>query len=261
MACGKEIPTKGIWILWSTIRTSDHNVGHFIDINFDLSLIIKLVCTLVVWLHIRAGMSRSVANTTLKALQLILTTVLYLIEVTLCSSGITVKLSGIKLPHNVHIANWLHFSKPKIIQTACYLSCFTLYSHPISWRYVWKASPRSRVCNTLLWKKKNTSKGHKWIPQCLYTIQSFDSWLTFFLFHHIIVDSLPKSFDRQTTHPLAAYSADMTNVQDSSAWRDLLGIFHSLFYLMFRIYINWFNPLTNKIAGMIMVKSEFLNRY
>jgi len=205
--------------------------------------------------------SRSVANTTLKALQLILTTILYLIEVTLCSSEITVKLSGIKLPHDVRTAYRLHFSEPEIIRTACCPSCFTLYSRPIPWRCVWKASPRSRVCNTLLWKKKNTSKGPKWIPQCLYTTQSFDSWLSFFLSRHIIVDSLQKSFDRRTTHPPAAYGADMTDIQDSPAWRDLLGIFQSPFHLMFGIYIDWFNPLTNKIAGMIIFESEFLNRY
>jgi len=137
----------------------------------------KLVCTLVVWLHIRAGMSRSVANTTLKALQLIIATTLYLIEVALCSSGITIKLSGVKLPHDIHTAYRLNFREPEIIQTACCPSCFTLYSHPISWKCTWKASPRSKVCNTLLWKKKNILKGPKWVPQCLYTTQSFDSWL------------------------------------------------------------------------------------
>ena len=212
----------------------------------------KLVCTLVVWLHIRAGMSCSVANTTLKALQLIIATTLYLIEVALCASGITIKLSGVKLPRDIRTAYRLNFREPEIIRTACCPSCFTLYSRPIPWKCTWKASPRSKVCNTLLWKKKNTSKGPKWVPQCLYTTQSFDSWLQFFLSRRIIVDSLQKSFDRRTTHPPAGYGADMTDVQDSPAWRDLLGIFQSPFHLMFGIYIDWFNPLTNKIAGTII---------
>ena len=87
----------------------------------------------------------------------------------------------------------------------------------------------------------------------MYTTQSFDSWLRFFLSRRIIVDSLQESFHRRTNHPPAAYGADMTDVQDSLAWRDLLGVFQSPFHLMFGIYIDWFNPLTNKIAGMILV--------
>ncbi|KAF8058789.1 hypothetical protein FPV67DRAFT_518341 [Lyophyllum atratum] len=61
------------------------------EIDFPVALIVKMVCVLVTWLHIRAGMSRSVANTILRAVQLIISTTLYLIEVSLSSSGVYVK--------------------------------------------------------------------------------------------------------------------------------------------------------------------------
>ena len=223
------------------------------DIAVPITLFVKMVCTLVVWLHIRAGVSRSVANTTLKALQLIFSSTLYLVEVALCSSGINVKLSKIQLPHDVRTAYRLHFTKPEITRTACCPSCFSLYPSPnIPWKCVWKSSKLSKPCNTQLWKTQNTSKGLKWIPRSLYTTQSFDSWLQFFLSRQIIVDSLEESFQRRTNHPPPAFGADMTDVQDSPAWRDLHGFFQSPLHLVFSLYIDWFNPLTNKIAGILL---------
>jgi len=57
-----------------------------------------MICVLIVWLHIRAGVSRSVANRILHAIQLILSTTLHLIEAALSSSGINISLSKIVLP-------------------------------------------------------------------------------------------------------------------------------------------------------------------
>ena len=94
------------------------------------------------------------------------------------------------------------------------------------------------------------------VPRRLYTTQSFDSWLSFFLSRQIIEDALDESF-RRRGHSTAALGGDMHDVHDSPAWRDLTGLFSTAHHLVFGIYIDWFNPFTNKIAGM----SEIFQRY
>jgi hypothetical protein len=212
---------------------------------------VKLISVLVIWLHLRAGVSRSVANTILRAIQFLISTTLQLIEVALSSSGINIKLSKIEIPRDVRTAYKHHFSEPDIIRTACCPTCFTLYSQPIPWKCEWKESSRSRPCNTQLWKYQNTRKGPKLVPQRLYTTQSFDSWLHFFLSRQVIEDGLIECFHRRLNHP-AAFGTDMHDVQDSPAWRDLTGIFSTPYHLVFGIYIDWFNPFTNKIAGKLL---------
>lgn len=222
--------------------------GH-IAIDFSVAPIAKMVCILVAWLHIRAGVSRSLANLILQALQVILSTTLHLIQVALKSSGVNVKLSAFELPRDVRTAYQLHFTEPKIIRTACCPQCFSLIPQPIPWRCQWKASPRSRPCNTELWKSQNTPNGPKWVPRRLFTTQSFDSWLQLFLSQKIIEDSLIETFNRRMNHPPAAFGAEMTDIQDSPAWGDLHGFMQSPYHLTFGIYVDWFNPFTNKIAG------------
>lgn len=205
-----------------------------------------MISVLVVWLHIRAGMSRSVANRVLRAAQLILFTTFTLIEVALLSSGFNVKLPTIKIPRDVRTAYQLHFTEPDIIRTACCPKCFFQFPSPVPWRCQWKASPRSRPCNTELWKIQNTRKGPKWVPHCLFTTQSFDSWLRLFLSRQIIDESLKETFRQRTNRP---FGTDMHDIQDSPGWRDLYGFLQSPHHLVFGIYVDWFNPFSNKIAG------------
>ncbi|EDR02599.1 uncharacterized protein LACBIDRAFT_308244 [Laccaria bicolor S238N-H82] len=200
-----------------------------LDVLISTGMIIKMVCVLVVWLHLRAGVSRSAANTILQAFQFIISTMIQLIEAALCSYGINIKLPEFKLPHDLCSAYGQTFPEPDIIRTACCPSCFALYSAPIPLKCQWKESPRSCACNTDLWKSQNTSRGPKLVPRQLYTTQSFDSWLSFFLSRQIIEDALDESF--------------------CPAWRDLTGLFSTARHLVFGIYIDWFNPFTNKIAG------------
>lgn len=50
----------------------------------------------------------------------------------------------------------------------------------------------------------------------------------------------------------------MTDIQDSPAWSDLHGFLQSPYHLSFGIYVDWFNPFTNKTAGKLMVSVVFL---
>ena len=191
------------------------------------------------------------ANTILQAIQFIISATLQLVEVALFSSGINIKLSTFEIPRDVRTAYKHHFSEPDIIQTACCPTCFTLYSQPIPWKCEWKESSRSRSCSTQLWKYQNTRKGPKLVPKCLYTTQSFNSWLHFFLSRQVIEDALIECFHQNMNHPVA-FGADMHDVQDSPAWRDLTGHFSTPYHLVFGIYIDWFNPFNNKIAGKLL---------
>jgi hypothetical protein len=49
----------------------------------------------------------------------------------------------------------------------------------------------------------------------------------------------------------------MNDVHDSPTWSDLTGLFSTACYLVFGLYIDWFNSFTNKIAGM----SEIFQHY
>ncbi|RDB18249.1 hypothetical protein Hypma_000606 [Hypsizygus marmoreus] len=140
------------------------------EINFSVAVIVKMVCILVGWLHIRAGVSRSTANTILRAIQLIFLTTIHLIEVALLLSGVNAKLSDIKIPRDVRTAYRLHYS-------------------------------------------------------------------------------LRETFHRRMNHPPAGFGATMGDIQDSPAWGDLYGFQQTPYHLVFGIYIDWFNPFTNKIAG------------
>lgn len=209
-----------------------------------------MVCIFVVWLHIKAHVSRSVANRALQGIQLILSTMLHLVQASLALSGIHVQLPDITIPKDVRTAYGTYSVDPEIIRTACCPRCFTLYSQPIPWKCQWKESPRSRACNTELWTTQNTQKGPKSIPKCLYSTQSFDSWLHFFLSRQVVEDNLEKTFQQRLDHPVA-FGANMHDIQDSPAWRDLYGGFQSSRNLVFGIYIDWFNPFSNKMAGML----------
>ena len=85
------------------------------------------------------------------------------------------------------------------------------------------------------------------VPARLYTTQTLESWIQYFLSRSDIEDALHATFHRPAVPP----GAEMRDVQDSPAWRDLYPFWsRSPYHLVFSIYLDWFNPLTNKIAGM-----------
>jgi len=195
---------------------------------------------------------------TLQAIHLIISTTLQIVKAILFSSGINIKLSNIKIPRDIHTAYTHHFTEPDIIPTACCPTCFSLYSSPIPYKCQWKESPRSRPCNTDLWKRKNTPKGPKMVPWHLYTTQSFDSWIHFFLSRPIIIDSLKETAWQCMNNP-PAFGAEMRDIQDSPAWCDVTGHLFNPHRLVFGLYVNWFNPYINKVAGkpIISISHKF----
>lgn len=86
------------------------------ELVIDTSFIINLCCTLVVWLHLKAGVSRDTANTILKVIQLILSTTFDILQVALKSNlGVNIKLPVIQIPRDIRTAYHISSSEPDII--------------------------------------------------------------------------------------------------------------------------------------------------
>jgi len=73
-------------------------------------------------------------------------------------------------------------------------------------------------------------------------MQNFESWLNSFLSRSGIEDIIDKSYAHQP-------SDTMQTIWDSPAWRSLGTFSITPGNLTFSYYIDWFNPLKNKIAG------------
>ncbi|KAE9390228.1 hypothetical protein BT96DRAFT_946277 [Gymnopus androsaceus JB14] len=74
----------------------------------DTSSIVNLCCTLVIWLNLKAGVSRETANIILKAIHFILSTIFNFLQVALALNGIHIKLPEIQIPHDLHTAYHIH---------------------------------------------------------------------------------------------------------------------------------------------------------
>jgi hypothetical protein len=89
-----------------------------------------------------------------------------------------------------------------------------------------------------------TANGPHATPKRRFYTQSLREWLKFFLSRPGIEDLIDQSY-RHTPNPHF-----MGCLWDSPAWQDLPGHFSTTpGNLTFSIYIDWFNPFTNKIAG------------
>ncbi|KAJ6523267.1 hypothetical protein DFH09DRAFT_1096760 [Mycena vulgaris] len=63
-----------------------------------------------------------------------------------------------------------------------------------------------------------------------------------------VEEELEKSFLQNQARQNTPQADIMTDVQDSPAWRGLGNFLLSRYNLVFGVYIDWFNPYTNKIA-------------
>lgn len=211
----------------------------------------QLCGLLAAWLNLHAGVSRNTANTVLKALQFILVITLHLVFGVFKSAGLVVDPPEVELPQDVRTI-YKQGLEPDIKRIACCPTCFTLYpaDSPIPTFCKWKRSPKAQACGTELWRERKTRKGVKRVPQRLYSTQSFESWLRFFLARADIEDHLEKSARQNREQAAGGSPHIMNDIQDSPAWRSLGNYVRFKYNLVWAIYIDWFNPFTNKIAGM-----------
>jgi hypothetical protein len=89
-----------------------------------------------------------------------------------------------------------------------------------------------------------TANGPHATPKRRFYTQSLREWLKFFLSRPGIEDIIDQSYQHKPNPHV------MGCLWDSPAWQDLPGNFSMTpGNLTFNIYIDWFNPFTNKIAG------------
>ncbi|KZV59017.1 hypothetical protein PENSPDRAFT_672650, partial [Peniophora sp. CONT] len=219
------------------------------EIAQSSSVLVRLCCTLVVWLYLRAGVSRETSNIILLSLKLIIITTFTIVTVPLHdAAAINLTINPPDIPIDIRTALKLHYIEPKIIRTMCCPKCFWVYGNDAPENCTWRESPQSRPCGESLWTTRQTGDETKRVPRRLYSTRSLDDWLQFFLGRKVIEDVLIASYEKFQHHHHAP-SDEISDVHESRAWQSLHGVLSNLYNLIFGIYIDWFNPLTNRVAG------------
>jgi hypothetical protein len=223
-----------------------------LDPETEAARIVTLCQVLVAWLHLYTGLSRARTNQVLRALGLILNSVIQLTEFLFRAAGFhSVDLPHLAIPRDIRSVYRGGTLNPDFIRTVCCPKCFSLYpvtsNRQIPEHCTWKESRRTRACGAPLFKKRRTRKGinlTKDIPCRLYTTQSLESWLRYFLGRPGIEDHINRSY----LHPP---NSNMRGFWDSPAARELGDFRFIQGNLTFALYVDWFNPLTNKISGLL----------
>lgn len=211
----------------------------------------KFASAIVVWLYTKAGASRSTANHILHAIRCLLTLVFTVIASTLALHGITLKVPDLRIPYDIRTAYKRYFSGPKYTRVVCCPKCFERYpgaENLVPKQCIWKPSQRARRCGADLWKLRRTRKGIKEVPICRYTTQDFEPWTSFFVGRKVIDDALHATYLKLMAQA-PPVGAEMNDVQDSPAFRNLFMDRPNPYNLIFAIYIDWFAMFKRKIAG------------
>jgi hypothetical protein len=133
---------------------------------------------------------------------------------------------------------------PVIHRTVCCPKCYTQYTLAnLPDICSFKAKPHSWPCKTPLWTVIHTRGGPRRVPRRLYSVQDLKSWLEYFLSRAGIEDLIDQSYAHNPNNEI------MESIWDSPAWRSLGPFTTTPGNLTFGVYVDWFNPLTNKIAG------------
>jgi hypothetical protein len=258
----KPKPAKQASVVWDTGKFLLHLRQQIYRKNVVLFPVIELCCLLVAWLNLHAGVSRTTANIVLKALQFILATTLQLLCVALQSAGFgEIKVPQIHLPKDIR-SIYKQGMEPVIDRVACCPTCYSLYpaDHPIPETCTYQRSQLAHVCGTALWRDRKTRKGVKRVPTRLFSTQSLDSWLRFFLARPDIEDHLEKSASRNQNRYPQGNAYTMHDIADSPAWASLGNYVRFPYNLVWAVYVDWFNPFSNKIAGMsVIVNTDCVN--
>nr|GAT45208.1 predicted protein [Mycena chlorophos] len=204
--------------------------------------------------HINAGIGREKTGKILKALHLIFATLLQALVVALLGPTAAAQLPKIPIPADPRTLYGATL-EPQINRIVCCSECFSMYpdNQPIPEICRWRKNPRrGKFCNTELWKYRKTRKGLKRVPRLYYAVQHFGSFLSYFLGRAVIREALEKSAAESYQRAMNGYPKEMTDVQESPAWRGLGNFTHAANNLVWAIYIDWFNLFSNKIAGKIV---------
>ncbi|THU76379.1 hypothetical protein K435DRAFT_879290 [Dendrothele bispora CBS 962.96] len=211
---------------------------------------------LAAWLNLSGGVSRTTTGIMLKAIATILATAFHIISITLLKAlGHDIDIPIPNIPRDVRSTyNTLNI-EPTIIHTICCPKCFTLYPlHAgLPDRCTWKQSPRAHACREPLMMHRRTKKGKVPIPRRMYSTQCFKSWLEFFLQRPGIEEAINKSY-----LPSVFPDGKVRDTWGSKAWRKLAGFPQQPGNLTFSLYVDWFNPFTNKITGKVVSTGAIL---
>ncbi|EJD37724.1 hypothetical protein AURDEDRAFT_72911 [Auricularia subglabra TFB-10046 SS5] len=199
---------------------------------------------LAIWLFLCAGLSRETSNRVLRALRVILSAMLSLMMLVITVSLPQFTGLSFDLPGDIRTVLKSLELEPQIERTVCCPKCFSSYApDDIPERCTWKEVPRARACGERLLMQRQTRQGPKLVPRSLFSRQSFDSWLQFFLSRPDTERLIDESYAYQP------HADKMNGIWDSPSWRSLFTFTTTAGCLTFCLYIDWFNPLTNKIAG------------
>lgn len=214
-----------------------------------ISKIEKLICGLAVWLYVKAGTSRSVVNTVLRAMSYITLAILSLLSAVLAAHNITLNVPAANFPRDVRTAYSRHFSEPELQRRVCCPKCFHTFDCPVNeipMYCEWRPSPKAWPCGASLWKTVR-AKGGTMEPRCHITTQSFKSWLESFLSRKVIDDALQDAHSKQANNTVPP--SVMRDVQDSPGYRMVFGQQRGPHDLAFGIYMDGFQIFKLKIAG------------
>ncbi|KAJ6560760.1 hypothetical protein DFH09DRAFT_1482312, partial [Mycena vulgaris] len=152
-----------------------------------------------------------------------------------------------RVPKDLRTIYRNYTTEPELVRTPCCPKCFTLYPTLAKMPETCKAkvSKKSRrLCKAQLWRTQRFGKESKQVPIMTFNTQKFEPWLAWFLSRKSIEDSLAQSYQR----PAAPAGAEMLDLQDSPRWKELKAV-GDKYNLVFGLYIDWFNPRSNKLAG------------
>jgi hypothetical protein len=201
-------------------------------------------------MHLIGGLSRATITKIMKVLETILLMAINLgclltqAESASVSESQAIHNSIPRIPYDVRTAISKLSIEPKITRSICCPKCFAKYSlNSLPQICGRRESPQSKPCGETLWTTRSTQGGPRLVPKRLYSTQDFESWLEFFLSRPGIEDLIDKSYMHQPS------SGVMHSIWDSPAWQSLGPFTTTPGNLTFSYYIDWFNPLTNKIAG------------
>lgn len=200
------------------------------------------------WLYLVGGLSRASVNRTLSAVRIVVSMAIKFGELSAQFKSRFTELSDLckppSLPRDVRTSMKYLSIEPKLDRTICCPKCFTQYRlSRIPENCDFRATPRSRVCDEPLYTVRTTGAGPLRVPCRLYNVQDFEDWLEYFLSIPGIEDTIDASYAHVPN------ATKMSSIWDSPAWRSLGSFTTTRGNLTFSYFIDWFNPLTNKIAG------------